>query len=288
MKKRSYICSFLIFLTVCACTNSGVMKDGIHEAHYEGSDQLKQLLEIKNGKKNGFAKEFYRNGNLKKYQHYLNDTLNDSSIYYHPNGKISNLQFYKNNQKHGCWKDFNKDGVLIQEINFKNGLFDGVSVKYSYRTNRVLYRVNYKEGTKEGYEEKFYPNGKPQSKVSYYNGWQCQGLQEWNENGTPIKHEMKISVTEKNEVNLNNTLKYIITLSDPNPSDYVYRVYDPKDSCVSNTALLEKQNNVHVLEFYVGKGGFVMENVTIVAKRKTLMGNTFMKLKTFNAAANHY
>lgn len=279
---------FVIIISVVSCKQSGQIDDGLNEVYYEGTDQLKQLVEYKNGKKNGFAKEFYGNGNLKRYQHYINDTLNDSSFYYHPNGQISNKQFFKNKLKHGTWQDFNKEGGLVQELNFKDGVLHGTSTKYTYRTGRVQLRVNYVEGAKQGVEESFYPNGKPKSRVSYNNGWQCAGLQEWDQNGKAIKHDVKINVTEKNEIQLTGKLQYIITLSDPDPADYVYRLYNAKDSCASSTILLRKTDDKHILEYILGKGGFVMDNVTIVAKRRTSMGNTFMKFKSFNVSGNNY
>ena len=51
--------------------------------YYPGEKQIKQQIEYKKGKKNGLFIDYFRNGIVKAKQHYLNDTLDDSTILYH-------------------------------------------------------------------------------------------------------------------------------------------------------------------------------------------------------------
>jgi hypothetical protein len=42
------------------------------------------------------------------------------------------------------------------------------------------------------------------------------------------------------------------------------------------------------MQFNIGKGGFVMEEVSIAAFRKTPLGHTVIKTTSFAAAANNF
>lgn len=291
MKFNIYQFYFIILLfTLSGCEDPEKVTNGTRVIHYPNTELVMQEVEMKDGKKNGYAKEFYRNGKLKRLQFYLNDTLNDSSIYFHSNGQISNLQFFKNKRKHGAWKDFNKEGKLVKEMNFENDLLNGICTQYTYRTGRIQTKIYYKNGDKDGLEEQYYPNGKPKSKAFYKDDRPCIGLQEWQDNGKEIKNDFKISVSEKNDVMMTNMLTYYIHLSDPQTDDEVYHLYDKgTGECLGSIARLEKtEGNSFKLQFNVPKGGFVMEQVTIAAMRKTKFGNTFIKLHHFNAASNNF
>lgn len=277
--------AFILF----SCTDSSQVKDGLKIVHYPGTEIIHQEIEMKNGKKSGYAKEFYRDGTLKIFQHYINDTLNDSSIYYHPNGRIASIQLYRDNKKEGIWRDYNKQGKLVSEISFKNNYFDGTSVKYSYRSVKMLTRLNFKEGRKDGLEEKFHADGSIQSKCYFKDGNPCIGLEEWNKKGVKIDNNFKIFVTEVNEVLLKNSLTYYIHLEDPQPGDEVYRVYGTKeDNCLGSLYPIKKVNDKYVLDFQIQKNGFILEEITIAAFRKTSYGNTFIKLHKINVASNNF
>lgn len=290
MKKNSPTL-FLLALS-CFCFHGcdpEQKKEGLKIVHYPGTDKIHQEIEMKNGKKNGYAKEYFKNGKLKCSQHYINDTLNDSSLTYHSNGQLLILQYFKNKLRHGCWKDFSPTGQLIKEINFKDGMLDGISTEYTYRTGRLQTKINFKNGAKDGYEEFYYPNGNPKSKILYKNGDQTKDMQEWLESGKEIKHDIKFTVVESNKVLLENTLTYYIQLSDPKPDDEVYKIYAYEKYGLQGREKLKKTgSNNYELNFNVGKGGFVMEQITIAAYRKSILGNTFVKVHSFNASANNF
>lgn len=286
---RTLLLPLLLLLIISSCTDPEKIDNGIRIIHYPGSDLIHQEVEMKDGKKNGIAKEYFRNGKLKRKQYYSNDSLNDSSMYFHNNGQLAKLQFFKNGLPHGSWKDYNKEGKLVAELYFKDGMFDSVSTKYTYRTGRVLDRVSYKMGVKNGIEEHYYPNGKLKSKQFFKKGFECTGLKEYSENGNEIKNSFSIRVNEKDEILLNNTLRYYITLSNPNNDDEVYHLYKyTGDSCVCSGNLLKKEGGAHVLEFHISKGGFVMEKVWLAAIRRSAKGNKHVKIHSFNAAGEHH
>jgi hypothetical protein len=271
------------------CRESSDVKEGLKVIHFPKSDAVKQTIEYKNGKKNGYLKEYFRNGTLKARQFFVNDSLDDTTYLYHENGKLKATQIFKSKLKHGCWREYNKEGVLFSEIYFKDDFLDSTCCKYSYRTHRLLTRITYNKGLKNGYEEHFYPSGKPQSKVLYDMGQICKGTEEWHENGEKIDNDFKINVIENDALLLENTLSYTIRLENNKPTDLLYQVVGPDEGNKIGSLLpVKKVGDVFVFDYTISKGGFVMEKVTVAAFRKTNLGNTFVKTQSFNVASNNF
>lgn len=279
----------IVILMFYCCGDPNKIDDGIKTVHFKDTDIIKQTIEYKKGKKNGYLKEYYRDGILKAKQFYVNDTLDDSTLIYHANGRLKTVQVYKNKLKHGCWKEFNKEGQLYSEIFFKEDLMDSASSKYSYRSNHLLTRVRYKHGMKNGAEEHYYPNGKLKSIEYYSEGALCKGTKEYRQNGELINNDFKINISESDAVLLENTLSYYIRLENPKASDKVYQVFKTGEgNNVGSIVPIEKKGDVFVFQYNIPKGGFVMEKVTIAAYRNTSFGNTFVKTQSFNVASNNF
>ncbi|MBL7931439.1 MAG: hypothetical protein JNL60_06040 [Bacteroidia bacterium] len=124
---------FLILSACFSCAPDSGFKDEEKIIYYPGTEIVKQSVQYKNGKKNGYFKEYFRNGSLKASQVYLNDTLNDTTLIYYENKRLKTFHTYKNKLKHGCWRDYNKEGKLISELFFKDGMLDSVCSTYGYR-----------------------------------------------------------------------------------------------------------------------------------------------------------
>jgi antitoxin component YwqK of YwqJK toxin-antitoxin module len=277
-----------LILTVTSCKN-GDIKTGTKTVYFEGGKQASQIVDLKDGKKEGLCREFFKNGKLRSKAWYVNDAVRDTAYYYHDNEQLSSLQVYKNGKKEGTWKKFSRDGVMYQEVNFKNNSLDGPSNKYTYKTGRPIERLNYTNGFKEGKQEIFFENGRPKSVCYYYNYQPCLGLQEWYDSGEKVKNDFKISIKEDNKVHLKNILKIIVRLENPKPDDRVCEV-SAFDSglVITPTIFFTKAGDQFDLDFYVYPGNVVMKKLRIAAFRKTDRGNTFIKTASFNVSATNY
>lgn len=281
-----FIAIFLILFFSC----KNEPKSNIKTVYYPGTEKIHQLITYQDTVKDGEAKEFFPNGKLKSRRFYVRDVLDDTTFIYHDNGQLRSLQMYKNKKADGVWKEFNKEGKLYSEICFKDGLFEGTSTVYTYRTGKVQERITFNRGIKNGLEEFYYPNGNPKSKILYNSGEPCRNIEEWYDGGEKVKNDFKISITESNDVLMKNTLTYSIRLDNPKPDDKVYREIGPApNECeFGQLFLLKEDNGIHILQFEIPKGGFIMQEVKIVAFRKTAFGNTCSKTKIFNAASNNF
>lgn len=256
--------------------------------YFDDGKTVRQTIGYKDGKRHGYTREFYRNGVLKARQFYVNDSLDDTSAIYYPDGKLQSLQVYKNKRKHGCWKEYNKEGKLYSEIFFKNGFLDSTSSNYTYRTGRLLTRVTYKRGRKNGLEERYYANGKPLSRMQYDDGRPCPGLKEWADNGKEIRNDFAVSVREKNELTLNGTVTYFLDPAGYRQSDEAYTILPPEPGKgVSSFKQLEHTATGYKLVYSIPKGDHILTKEYIAILRKTSMGNTFIKLVTLNVAIDN-
>ena len=284
-----FISITLFFVLIVSCGSKREELEGVKTVYFPGTDIIKQSVEYKNGKKNGYFREYYRKGNLKARQFYVNDTLDDTTQIYYPSGILQTQHMYKNKIKHGCWQEYNKEGQLYSEMFFKEGMLDSTCSKYSYKSVRLLTRVSYIKGAKNGVEEQYYASGKPKSRQYYVKGQLCRGTEEWYESGKKIDNDFKIHVQESNATMLQNTLTYNIRLENPEPGDKVYKLFEPPKGDVMGTlSPLPKEGDAFVYKQVVPKGGFVMEQVIIAAYRKTAMGNTVIKTQAFNVATNNF
>jgi len=289
LTKTLILASVTLFIFLSSCSKSFDGKNGIKTVYYPGTENINQTVEYKDGKKNGYLKEYFENGNIKIIQQFKDDLPVDSAIWYHPNGKIADIQIHKNGLKNGCWKRFNKEGKLFSEINFKNGLLHGQSSVYTFKTLKPIEKFNYVEGDKQGIQQEWHNNGNRKSICYFNNDMPCLGTEEWEENGTKINHDFKISVSEQNKVQLSNKLTYIITIENIQPEDELYEV-SLKDTgnVITQIRRIPRENDKFVLGYDVFKGGFVMEKVKLAAYRKTAYGNTVIKTTTFNVSANNF
>ncbi|MBI3517819.1 MAG: hypothetical protein HY062_00490 [Bacteroidetes bacterium] len=290
MRAKHTVTAFLCLLIIISCSrNKFDGKNGLKVILFSNSEDTCQVIEYKDGKKNGYLKEYYENGKLKIIQHFVDDKNVDTAKFFHPNGNLEAIQIYNNGEKAGCWEKYNPQGKLFSKICFENGVFHGAAYTYSYKSLNLIEKFNFQNGSKVGPQELFYNNGKPKSIAYYYYDRPGLGLKEWDENGNEINNDFAISYREQNKVNLENKLYYIISLENPEADDEVFRVV-AKDTgnVITQYQRLEKRGDSHVLEFSVYPGGFVMEKVKLAAYRKTKFGNTFIKTISFNASANNF
>lgn len=281
--------AIILFSLLLSCSNEFNGKNGVKTTYFPGTKRIFQTIEYQNGLKNGSFREYFKNGKIKTEHRFVNDTLNDTSFTYHENGKLALIQVLKMGSKEGIWKKYNKEGHLYSEISMKDGELDGPSIIYTYRSGKVLKRVNYKDGDQHGKQEIFYNNGKPESVMYFHYNNPCVGTEEWDQQGKKIKNDFAIKIEEQDKVLMEGTLRFLIRLENPQEDDEMYEMGDrDTGSVVTRVISLPRKGNYFLLERNVSRGGYVMEKIRVAAFRKTRKGNTVIKIATVNASANNY
>ncbi len=279
-----FSCSLLLF----SCTNNTFDgKNGIKTVYFQNSKAVKQIVHYKDGKRDGELKEFYKNGNLKTRQQYVSDTLTDSSFSYYEDGTLMRIEYVRNHKKEGCWKIFNEEGKLFVEKNYKNDVFDGDFIKYSFRTLKPVEKLHYKNGELDGRQEYYHTNGKLKAVTYLISGTPCMGTEEWDQTGEKINNDFDITITRQNKSAQMGKLIFYVHLSDPRPSDEVLVVADTGSAnCLTTLYKVLREQGEFLIERHIESDKSFVNTLNIAAIRKTAMGNSFIKTKTISLTAN--
>jgi hypothetical protein len=163
MKVFSYLCVFflsLFFVTGCtgnkgnkqeteAAADTLNQPDSIVRA--KSGNYVVSEISYKNGRKNGLTKTFYPSGRVRTTRWYVNDMLQDSSIWYYEEGQIFRVTPYYNDTIDGVQKQYYRTGQLKARLGYSRGL-------------RTTY---FEEFTKEGKLVKDYPQVVVETKDTY-------------------------------------------------------------------------------------------------------------------------
>jgi antitoxin component YwqK of YwqJK toxin-antitoxin module len=112
---------------------------------YHDNGQLKQKVNLKDGRGDGLYESFHKNGQLES---------------------IGNL---KDGKQYGLAEWYLENGQLVSKRNYKDGEKDGLSETY-YPNGLVQEKGTYKDGILEGKYELYYENGLTESKGVYSDG----------------------------------------------------------------------------------------------------------------------
>lgn len=166
---------------------------------YDYDGEIKQTIEYKNGLKHGVTnnllyntKETFDKNKLIKEEHFYNNKKHhyikehkNSSIYfkfYHINGNIKLKGVLNQYEEYvGVIKEYNEDGVLKTETNYKDGLREGLKITY-FENGTISFQQEYKNNIQKGQFISYYPNGKIESE-GMANNQNIYDVKYYDENG---------------------------------------------------------------------------------------------------------
>ena len=247
---------FCALILVWSCNGSGDAKTSKAkggEATEEGALQEGETL------------TYHADGTVKTRVNYVAGKRNGTAYTYYPGGKkVMYSVDYENGVKHGDNKAFYDDGT----------------------PNRV---VPYKNGRKHGVEVKYWPNGKVASEKPWLNDQLGVGLKEYKKDGKQLKKNIpEIVLTTEDQTALSGIYSINMKLKDGSKAVEFY-IGELTDGEFMNDNLKELTTvggkASHNLS--VGKGGFLMEKVNVIAKVKTYYKNYHIVQKSINVAVNN-
>jgi hypothetical protein len=208
-------------------------------------------------------------------------------ISYFDNGSIkSEVRIDENGKKHGLSKSYFADGVSKTEIYYTHGVKDSA---FQYHKNGNMYMIFfYSNGKKHGVRTKFWEDGKIQSTVTYKEGLYGIDLEEFNKRSEKLRAYPKLKVVQIDK--LNDKGEYIIeAYFDKNSKRATYYIGDISGGFIDYKRLF-KLNLVNGKGRFVYKpnpGGFIMEELQIVAIYKTLYRNQYVETKKIRVAFDY-
>jgi len=102
--------------------------------------QIKERIGYYDGKKQGIAKFWYEDGSLAKESYYEKNQLNGTIKSWWPDGALSTVSNYQKGKRHGEQKVWYANGQLSRKTMIKEGIEDGL--QQAWLENGKIY-VNY-------------------------------------------------------------------------------------------------------------------------------------------------
>jgi antitoxin component YwqK of YwqJK toxin-antitoxin module len=97
------------------------LRDGLVQEHFPVTGELRSEVFYKNGKPDGVAKVYYRNGQLKRETEFVNGVQRGKCVGYYENGKIASEEIYDDTKLEGHAKYYDATGKLKWEADFAKG-----------------------------------------------------------------------------------------------------------------------------------------------------------------------
>jgi len=225
-----------------------------------GCNEQKKVQDDDPEKKDGIIKTYRTNGKLFSEITMKDGKRNGISRNFYPDEKIFVEAIYKDDQKDGLYKQFYEDGTLNKEI-------------------------EYKEDRMNGLNKKFRNDGKPAWQARFSNDSPCSGLVEYYLNGNKkteyptIVIETVDRLKELGEFNLN------LRMSDGTATVTFYQGQLTPSGCLDKEKVREIYTPTKgkcTLEYHLAPGGFVMEEIHIIAVVKTAQSNSYITTRSYN------
>ena len=207
--------------------------------------------------------------------------------YYYPDGKLYLEVNYKDSIPHGAMKVYYKTGQVQNESVYVNGVRHGTERTY-YESGKLSTVTPYDSGRIHGVKKKFRRDGITAYEAPYYYDKPCAGLKEFFLSGQPVDNYPTVVVRHKDELLREGKYTILLSLSDDSGSVQFYRGKLSSQKYIGDDVLpLHVVNGVGHIYYFLGRGGFAMETVDVIAKIKTDLGNWYIATLSFNVAIEY-
>lgn len=204
----------------------------------------------------------------------------------YPNGSLHVEISYTDGRKNGKAKEYYKGGKLYMEIDYTNDIKHGWAYRY-WQNGKLYQETPYDSGLIHGTQKKYREDGKLAAEIPFYKDNQCIGIKEYFLDGTLKGDYPKIIINPID--NLWRDSEYILRLSMSDKSRaveyYVGLLSDNKyigENC--EKVFSRDKNGIAEVKFSLLPREFLMKEINIIAKVKTLQGNYFITQRKHNLA----
>ena len=162
------------------------LKDLLQEMETEDTIKYETNLTLRgrmrNEKKEGIHKSWYKNGQLNDRNEWKNGIMQGINEGWYENGQLSFRGKWENGVEEGMYEEWHENDQLEYQVEYKKGKEEGVSKRW-YDNGQLEYQGEWKNGYEEGIHEHWYKNGQLKDRVVFMYG-ELHGLEEsWHENG---------------------------------------------------------------------------------------------------------
>ena len=180
----------------------------IHTSYYADGTIMSEIT-MRDGRYNGDATFFYKNGEKQMECRYHNDTLEGKLIRYHSNGTPQDWIYYKAGRPDSLFRSWNPQGQLLLECmytdsllhgrytdyydngqvkssgEYNHGLFNGLWLFYN-QTGYIIGKGDFSNGS--GVRKAFHPNGNEKQVTRFENGLPLEEII-FDHEGNPVERK---------------------------------------------------------------------------------------------------
>ena len=128
---------------------------------------------LKNGIKQGTWTTFYPNGEPQLVMSYVDGKKQGMAIGFDKNGRVNRISHFANDKFHGRHREFVSYNPT-RETYFKDGEFDGIHKEYD-EYGKLQRTTQFKKGKQDGEMNYYNPEGKITATFLYRNGEKVEG-----------------------------------------------------------------------------------------------------------------
>jgi antitoxin component YwqK of YwqJK toxin-antitoxin module len=229
---------------------------------------------------------------------------------YYSNGKIKTEISAKGQLRQGPTRNYDRNGLLLSEVNYDNNIMDGMVTNYYAKSGKVNSTFIYKKGIKEGDEIWYYESGKPyrvspyingkiegiqkhyyedgklQAEVNYKNGYAGTGLKEYKPDGSLVNDYPTIIIRKEDHLQNANKIILIISLSNNKTTVKFYKgnLLDGKYLHEDMFSMATQEGKAE-MDYNVMPGTRITKDIAVAANYKTPMGNPYVIIKRYRVEA---
>ena len=228
-------------------------------------------------------------GKLKEKKATMDDGSTVVSTKY-PNGKKKAEATYKDGKRNGPSRSFDTDGNLSLELMYVDDKKDGQSSKFYQGGKQVYQTTEYKDNMLHGKRIKYRQNGNLMSEARFEKDFPCLGLKEYLLDNSLKKKYPKIVITPIDRLDTEGIYLLEIAMSEKVRSVKYYSGKLSSEGCLHGdlySILRDDTRHTGQLKYFMSPGGFLMEELTIIAEVETIMGNSYVTERTYNLAIDN-
>lgn len=206
------------------------------------------------------------------------------------NGKTRAEITYKDGKRNGISKSYDRNGAILLELPYIDDKRNGQSKKYYGGGKQLFQTTEYKDDQMHGLQIKYRDDGNVMSEARYENDFPCIGLKQYLTDNTLKKNYPKIVFTPIDQLETKGLYTLKVSMSEKIQSVKYYTGTLSSSGCLTDNLyyiLQDQSTKTGELKYNLAPGGFMMQEVNVIAAVETLQGNTYVTQRVFNLAIDN-
>ncbi|HEX6891227.1 MAG TPA: hypothetical protein VF141_11040 [Chryseolinea sp.] len=208
----------------------------------------------------------------------------------YPNGKKKAEVPYKDGKRNGMSRTYDSKGNITLELPYVNDKREGRSKKYYEGGKQAFQTTEYKNDKIHGMQVKYRQNGAVMSEARFENGFPCNGLKQYLTDNTLKQKYPQIVIRPIDMIESTGTYVLEISMSEKVGEVRYYTGKLSPSGCLTDNlyfVFLDQARKTGILKYDLQPGGFIMEELNIIAAVETLQGNTYITQRKYNLAIDN-